>query len=120
MKWFSSYLENRNQRVCLGGIASAWLSIFAGVPQGSILGPIFFLIFINDIVKYIRTNIRLFADDTILYNPVDNIDQAAAELNIDLESTKSWAKIWKVDFNPLKRKPLLITKKNQNIQHPLS
>ena len=62
----SSYLENHKQRVCLGGIASAWLSIFAGVPQVSILGPILFLIFINDIVKYIRTNIRLFADDTIL------------------------------------------------------
>ena len=119
VEWFSSYLENRKQRVCLGGIASDWLSIFAGVPQGSILGPKLFLIFINDIVKYIRTNIRLFADDTILYKVVHNIDLAAAELNIDLESIKFWAKIWKVDFNPLKSKSLLITKKNQNIQHPL-
>ena len=118
VEWFSSYLENRKQRVCLGGIASAWLSIFAGVPQGSILGPILFLIFINDIVKYIRTNIRLFADDTILYKVVHNIDLAAAELNIDLESIKFWAKIWKVVFNPLKSKSLLITKKNQTIQHP--
>ena len=50
VEWFSSYLENRKQRVCLGGIASAWLSIFAGVPQGSILGSILFLIFINDII----------------------------------------------------------------------
>ena len=104
--------------VCLGGIASAWLSIFAGVPQGSILGPILFLIFIIPIVKYILTNIRLFADDTILYKVVHNIDLAAAELNIDLESIKFWATIWKVDFNPLKSKSLLITKKNQNIQHP--
>ena len=69
-------------------------------------------------MKYIRTNIRLFADDTILYKVVRNIDLAAAELNIDLESIKFWAKIWKVDFNPLKSKSLLITKKNQNIQHP--
>ena len=86
MEWFSSYLENRNQRVCLGGIASAWLSVFSGVPQGSILGPILILIFINDIVKYIRTNIRLFADDTILYKVVHNTDLAAAEFNIDFES----------------------------------
>ena len=71
-----------------------------------------FLIFINDIVKYIRTNIKLYADDTILYKVVHNIDLAAAELNIDLESIKFWAKIWKVDFNPIKSKSLLITKKN--------
>ena len=117
VEWFSSYFENHKQRVCLGGIVSAWLSIFAGVPQGSILGPILFSIFINDIVKYIGTNIRLFADDTILYKVVHNIDLAAAELNIDLESIKYCAKIWKVDFNPLKSKSLLITKKNRNIQH---
>ena len=120
VEWFSSYLDNRKQRVCLGGIASTWLSIFAGVPQGSILVPILFLIFINDIVNYIRTNIRLFDDDTILYKVVHNIDLAAAELNIDLESIKFWAKIWKVDFNPLKSKSLLITNENQDIQHPLS
>ena len=118
MEWFSSYLENRKQRVCLGGIAYVWLSVFAGVPQGSILGPILFLIFINDIVKYIRTNIRLFADYTILYKVVHNIDLTAAELNIDLESNKFWAKIWKVDFSPLKSKSLLMTKNNKNIQHP--
>ena len=61
---------------------------------------------------------QTFADDTILYKVVRNIDLAAAELNIDLESIKFWAKIWKVDFNPLKSKSLLITKNNQNIPHP--
>ena len=102
MEWFSSYLENRKQRVCLGGIASAWLSIFAGVPQGSILGPILFLIFINDIMKYIRINIRLFADDTILYKVVHNIDLAAAEINIDLESIKFWPRYGKLTLTHLK------------------
>ena len=66
LEWFSSYLENHKQRdsVCPWGIASVWLSIFVGVPQGSILGPILFLI--NVIVKYIWANIRHFADDAIL------------------------------------------------------
>ena len=53
-----------------------------------------------------------------LHRDLFNIDLSAAELNIDLESTKFWAKIWKNDFNPLKSKSLLITKMNQNIQHP--
>ena len=57
VEWFSSYLENRKQRVCLGGIASAWLSIFAGVPQGSILGPILFLIFVPRLFKEKRRDI---------------------------------------------------------------
>ena len=102
MEWFSRYLGNCKQRVSLKGIASAWLSIFAGVPQGSILGQILFLFFTNAIVKYIRTNIRLFADDTILYKVVNNIHLAAVELDIDLKSIEFWANIWKVDLTHLK------------------
>ena len=85
----SSYLENRKHRVCLGGIASAWLLIVTGVPLGYILGPILFLNFIINIVKYIRTNIRLFADDTILYKTVHNIDLAAAELKTSISKALS-------------------------------
>ena len=86
MEWFSSYFENRKQRVCLGGIASAWLSIFAGVHQGSILGPILFSIFKKRHCEIYWNQHQTFADDTILYKDVHNIDLAAAELNIDLES----------------------------------
>ena len=71
LNWFISYLTNIFQRVVIPGGVSGWLEILAGVPQGSILGPLLFIIFINDIVKEIHSNIRLFADDTSLYIIVD-------------------------------------------------
>ena len=71
VNWFLSYLSNRRQRVVINGQASDWASALAGVPQGSILGPLLFLIFIIDIVKHIGCSIRLFADDTSLYIIVD-------------------------------------------------
>ena len=87
LNWFHSYLSDRRQRVCIDGYHSTWKSINAGVPQGSILGPYLFLLFINDIVDVVSNKIKLFADDTSLYCIVDD-DQATAEesLNIDLES----------------------------------
>ena len=66
LKWFQSYLSNRKQRVVLPWVLSDWKSIKAEVPQGSILGPLLFLVVINDIVSDINSNIRLFADDTTL------------------------------------------------------
>ena len=82
--WFSDYLLERKQRVVLPGAASSWKHIKAGVPQGSILGPLLFLIYINDIVEDIHSSIRLFADDTCIYIIVDNPLLAANTLNADL------------------------------------
>ena len=71
LKWFSSYLSDRCQRVVINGQASGWTYIKAGVPQGSMLGPLLFLIYINDIVNELHASVRLFADDTSLYIIVD-------------------------------------------------
>ena len=90
--WFRSYLTNRKQRVVLPGAESEWRYIRAGVPQGSILGPLLFLLFINDIVDEIGCNIRLFADDTSLYITVENPDMTAELMNIDLDKIMKWAK----------------------------
>ena len=86
LKWFKSYLDERKQRVVIPGAKSDWTFIQAGVPQGSILGPLLFLIFINDIVTEIGSNIRLFADDTSLYIIVEHPDTAALCLNNDLQT----------------------------------
>ena len=91
LDWFTDYLDNRKQRVVLPGGNSVWTDIKAGVPQGSILGPLLFLLYINDIVEDTHSSIRLFADDTSLYFIVDNPAQAAYQLNSDIEKIHQWA-----------------------------
>ena len=102
LSWFTDYLNDRLQRVVLPGGSSAWTPIKAGVPQGSILVPLLFLLYINDIVEDINSSIRLFADDTSLYIIVDGTIQAAETPNLDLEKVSLWAQQWLVTFNPAK------------------
>lgn len=120
LKWFISYLSNRKQCVVLPGAQSDWNSIHAGVPQGSILGPLLFLLYINDIVLDIKSNIRLFADDTSLYITVDDPISAADTINNDLAKVANWARIWLVDFNAAKTESLLISRKvNRPLHLPI-
>ena len=105
--WFSDYLAERKQRVVLPGAASSWKHKKAGVPQGSILGPLLFLIYINDIVEDIHSSIRLFADDTSLYIIVENPLLAANTLNADLTKLHNWASKWLVTFNPSKSESII-------------
>ena len=81
------------------------------MPQGSILGPLLFLLCINDIVNGIDSNIRLFADDTSLFIIVDNAPYAAACLSFDLDRITRWAATWLVTFNPSKTEALLLSRK---------
>ena len=100
--WFKNYLSDRRQRVVLPGVSSDWTYIRAGVPQGSILGPLLFLVYINDIVFDTGSHIRLLADDTSLFIIVDDPTTAAGCLNSDLEKISRWATTWLVTFNPTK------------------
>ena len=118
LTWFKSYLSDRRQRVVLPGVNSNWTFIRAGVPQGSILGPLFFLLYINDIVSEIGSNIRLFADDTSLFIVVDNPVTAAGQLNIDLQKISQWATTWLVSFNPTKSEAMLFSRKLNRPHHP--
>ena len=110
-KWFASYLSNRRQRVVLNGQVSERTFVKAGVPQGSILGPLLFLIYINDIVNELRASVRLFADDTSLYIVVENPNTAALTLSNDLNFITSWAGDWLVNFNAAKTLSMLLTLK---------
>ena len=112
LTWFGSYLADRKQRVCMNGYHSNWSSINAGVPQGSILGPFLFLLFINDIVDVVSNKMKLFADDTSLYCIVDDQNEAAESLNSDLNSLSNWADDWGVTFNATKTKSMLFTRKH--------
>ncbi|MCG8078251.1 MAG: reverse transcriptase family protein, partial [Candidatus Thiodiazotropha taylori] len=118
LRWFSNYFLNRRHRVLLNGQSSNWASVQAGVPQGSILGPLLFLIYINDIVKEIGCNIRLFADDTSLFIIVDCPLQAATLLNNDLNTISDWAAKWLVTFNANKTMAMTFSRKRQPVMHP--
>ena len=118
LQWLINYLSNRKQRVVLPGVQSKRNFIYAGVPQGSILGPLLFLLYKYDIVVDIRSSIRLFADDTSLYIIVDNPDHAAQLLNADQEKITKWAETWLVKFNPGKTESLLISRKTSGPTHP--
>ena len=87
------------------------LAVLAGVPQGSVLGPLLFLIYINDIVCDIDSNIRLFADDTSLYVIIEDPSVAATCLNNDLDTISQWARKWQVTFNPNKTETIQFSRK---------
>ena len=116
---FKDYLSNRQQSVCIKGVALLWKFITAGIPQGSILVPTLFLIYINDIIKDLRCNIRLFADDTSLYVIVENPVTEALQLNTDLSLIYKWAKTWLFDFHPNIIVSLIQSRKCCKPIHPL-
>ena len=96
----SNFLRNRKQRVILNGQTSYWVDFKAGVPQGSILGPLLFLIYIDDLSDGLSSYAKLFADDTSLFSVVYNANTTAKELNNDLVKISRWAYQWKMSFNP--------------------
>ena len=120
-KILDSFLTNRKQRVVLNGISSDWKNLGSGVPQGSVLGPLLFLIFINDLVDGISSNIRLFADDVALFAKVTDPDSTYETLINDLTKISEWASKWKMQFNPDPTKPateVIFSQKQSNPTHP--
>ena len=116
LSWF--YLSNRLQRVILPGGISSLCHVQAGVPQGSILGPLLFLIYINDIVDDIQANINLFADDTSLSMTVVDPAHVGSILQTDIDKITCWAQKWLVKFNPAKSESLVISRKRFKPDHP--
>ena len=95
-----NYLENREQRVVFNGQTSEWRKIMFGIPQGSVPGPLLFLIYINDLPDGINSLCKIFADDTSLFSKVYDIHKSASNLNDELEKINYWAYQWKMQSNP--------------------
>ena len=108
-KWISSWLSEGSQKVVLDGQASDSVLVLSGVPQGSVLGPVLFLIFINDLPDNIRSSVRLFAYDCVLYrnikSPVD-----CQILQDDLNSLSQWETDWQMKFNVAKCHSMRVTR----------
>ena len=100
LHFIESFLCNRFQRVLLDGQPSEWLPIKAGLPQGFILGTLFFLIYINDLSENLLSTVKLLADDTSLFSVVNDSNISANELNKDLQKISEWACKSKMSFNP--------------------
>ena len=94
------FLKERKQGIVLNGQVSTWKNIYVGVPQCSILGPLLFLIYINDLTEGLTTNVKLFPDDTSLLFVVHNTQTSANDLSKDLKIINNWAFQWKMNFNP--------------------
>ena len=122
LKLIQSFLNNRLQRVVLNGQNSSWTPVFAGVPQGSVLGPLFFLIYINDLAEDISSTTKLYADDTSLFSVANNIDESANQMNINLKKISLWAYQWKMSFNSdisKQAQEVIFSRKSVNISHPV-
>ena len=118
LDWFQDYLSGREQRVVIGGSSSNWALVKAGVPQGSILGPLLFIIYINDIIRNIQCEILLFADDTSILETLIDPILSISRVNADLETLRKWASQWLVTFNPMKTKYLIFSKKLNRLEYP--
>ena len=119
MKVLESYLTNRKQRVVIDGVYSNEVSIKAGVPQGSRLGPLLFIIYINDILHDLESDGLLFADDTCLTAVDKDPCLTTEKLNRDLQKISDWSNIWKVTFNASKTKDMIFSKKVLNNSTPI-
>ena len=97
-EWISLFLLERSQRVVLNGAQSRFLPVLLGVPQGTVLGPLLFLLYINDITDGISSKICLFADDCILYRQIrTHVD--CITLQQDIDKLHHWSRTWQVAFN---------------------
>ena len=108
-KWINSWLSGRTQQVVLDGQASDPVPVLSGVPQGSVLGPVLFLIFINDLPDNIRSSVHLFADDCVLYRNIHSL-QDCLTLQEDLTSLGQWEADWQMKFNVAKCHSMRVTR----------
>ena len=100
-KLFHSYFSNRKQRVKIGSAINEWIDILAGIPQGSILGPLIFNIFINDLIIFtVKSDIYYFVDDNTLYKSSPSLSAVLNCLEHDITIVLNWFKVCSLKSNP--------------------
>jgi len=115
-EWFEDFLRNREQRVVLGNIGSNWAKVLSGVPQGSVLGPLLFVIYINDLPDLATNTMKLYADDSKLLSIVNDLSDAS-RLQGDLDSVSDWTSEWRMKLNNSKSKVMHYGKQNLNFEY---
>ena len=111
--WITSFLCNRQMKVLVDGERSSETEVLSGVPQGTVLGPLLFLVHINDLPDAVRSKVRLFADDCLLYRKIKTAKDQE-ELQNDLSKLEIWAKNWGMKFNAKKCYILSISNKGKS------
>ncbi|MES9879908.1 MAG: reverse transcriptase family protein [Sedimenticola sp.] len=114
--WISDFLLGRRQYVAVKGKHSSWQDVLSGVPQGSVLGPILFIIYINDLPEVVNSTVKIFADDTKLYSK----DSDYNIIQQDLDSLCSWADLWQLRFNVSKCKAIHYGRDNQEHMYSMN
>ena len=100
LEWIRAFLNNRSQQVVVDGVQSSSIPITSGVPQGSVLCPILLFAYINDLPEHVASQVRLFADDTVIY--ITLYKQAySVTLQQDLQHLERWEGLWDMEFNPV-------------------
>ena len=110
LKWIDSFLCFRKQRVVVNWVKSDWALVLSGVPQGTVLGPLLFSLYINDISSDIESEIRLFADDCVCYREIKD-EEDTIKLQRDIDRLGSWARKWGMRFHPVKCNMMQLTRK---------
>ena len=108
-KWIQEFLTTREQRVILENDHSDWTKVDSGVPQGTVLGPLLFLCYINDLPEHVNSQVRLFADDAVIYRKIST-DDDSKKLQADLDKLVRWESKWQMSFHPAKCKVMHITR----------
>ena len=118
LKWVEEWLSGRTQRVVMNGCVSEWEEVISGVPQGSVLGPILFLAYINDMEDKVLSSFWKFADDSKMLRKV-NSENDTIGIKQDLHHLEEWSKKWQMPFNAKKCKVMHVGKKNPLVNYEI-
>ena len=116
LNWVEAFLTGRRQRVSVNGSRSEWAAVTSGVPQGplgAVLGPLLFVVFVNDLPGEVLSSVKMFADDTKIYRSVSQASDVHL-LQADLNALVGWSERWQLPFNREKCKALHLGRRNEN------